>query len=110
MNEVIFLKPNHIYDLVTISEDLTCDVYDLEPDTGYFIKINAENELGIGYEEEPFFVRTMPAVFDKPCGLYVWGANTQSQLGLSDEQISANIKLYHKYRMTQPLKNETFKN
>jgi len=57
----------------------------LLPSTAYFVVITAFSERGEGYKpENPFMMATRPLSFEKTTGLYVWGDNTFSQIGLSE--------------------------
>lgn len=57
----------------------------LLPDTIYYFRVNAENELGEGYNGQAFMVRTAASPIQSLSSLYVWGYNFSSQLALKDE-------------------------
>jgi Fibronectin type III domain len=68
---------------------------ELELGTCYYVVVTAINELGEGYKAAPFMVRTLSQNLDTQAGsLYVWGSNTNSELGLSDDQVLKNISFY----------------
>lgn len=78
----------------------------LQENTCYYLKVVAVNEKGEGYSpKEPFFFQTMAQKILACESLYVWGYNGRNELGLSDDQISANKSDYLKAAMTKPLKN-----
>ena len=78
----------------------------LQENTCYYLKVVAVNEKGEGYSpKEPFFCQTMAQKILACESLYVWGYNGRNELGLSDDQISANKSDYLKAAMTKPLKN-----
>lgn len=61
---------------------------DLELSTCYYVVITAVSSLGEGYKNTPVMIRTMSLDLDKQAGtLYVWGSNSNSELGLTDEQV-----------------------
>jgi hypothetical protein len=68
-------KPTE-FDLVLTTKEPTCELHDLQPDTVYYVRVNAENELGVGYDGEPFIVMTTSHV--KGHSLYVWGENSNA--------------------------------
>jgi alpha-tubulin suppressor-like RCC1 family protein len=39
---------------------------------------------------------TRPTSFEKKSSLYVWGSNSHSEIGLTEEQVAANKQHYHK--------------
>lgn len=77
-----------------VVQDCVYDLLDLESNTGYFVMITGVNEQGEGYKtKEPCFVRTLSS--HAPCDLYVWGSNTFSEIGLSEEMVAQNSTHYH---------------
>ena len=69
-------------------------VTDLRASTGYHLTIVANSDIGEGYKAEPLFVMTQSEEFKKDRQLYVWGSNTYSELGLSDDLVRQHPKLY----------------
>ena len=69
-----------------------CTVTGLFRDSCYYLKVTAVNENGEeGYHsKEPLFVKTMETKVNNCDGLYVWGYNARSELGLSDDAIELN--------------------
>ena len=49
------------------------------------MKVTAVNEIGEGYQGKSFFV-TLPEYENTKCSLYVWGDNSDSQLGLLNDE------------------------
>ena len=65
------------------------EINNLIPDTVYYVKVNAQNELGEGYNHDyPFMIRTLSYSTNSDhlnlYSLYVWGFDNNSQLGLLD--------------------------
>ena len=68
--------------------DLSCwfKLDGLEASSGYYVMVTAENEHGEGYRPEvPSIVLTQPESFQDTAELYVWGSNSMSELGLSED-------------------------
>jgi alpha-tubulin suppressor-like RCC1 family protein len=60
----------------------------LKSDTVYYVIVTAFNKNGEGYlSKVPNFVRTSPTTTQHPCSLYVWGSNTNSELGLDERDV-----------------------
>jgi len=69
----------------------------LVPNTVYYVLVTASNSKGEGYKnQKPSMIRTMPESFANPSSLYVWGSNSHSEIGLSEDLVNANIKYYQK--------------
>ena len=80
-------------------EDLSCwyKLNGLEPSSGYYVMVTAENEHGEGYRPEmPSIVLTQAPSFQETSSMYVWGSNSMSELGLSEQQVEANKQHYNK--------------
>ena len=66
----------------------TYTVINLNPNHSYYIKVRAENALGEGYVAKfPQIIMTLDSSMHKPKNLYVWGNNTSSEIGLTDELV-----------------------
>lgn len=87
-----------------------CTVTGLQPDSCYYIKVTAVNENGEeGYHaKEPIFVKTMEPKVNNCDGLYVWGYNNRSELGLSDDTIEENKDDFQGQAVTRPIRNPMF--
>lgn len=69
----------------------------LKSDTVYYVIVTAFNKNGEGYlSKVPNFVRTSSTTTQHPCSLYVWGSNTNSELGLDERDVLDNSENYHK--------------
>ena len=69
-------------------KDLSCffKLEKLEPSSAYYVMVTAENEHGEGYRPEvPSVILTQQPSFHDTCSIYVWGSNSMSELGLSEE-------------------------
>lgn len=102
------MKRDHEFEKVVSTPDLFCELTDLQPDTIYYVRVNAVNELGVGYDAQSTFFMTPDYSSSKAYSLYVWGENSNAQLGLSDEQITETKENYRKYKMLKVVKNESF--
>ena len=105
-------KPTFI-EIGTIHSDIRdYEIINLETGTAYYVMITAENELGEGYKNQmPFLIQTTKQDFRKDrCDVYEWGNNTNSELGLSDEQIQEHKCAYVNHSMRKILKNKLFEN
>lgn len=75
-----------------------CMVYtvrNLDEDQFYFLKVNAENSMGLGYPaDQPSMVHTMSSI-EQPGDLYVWGNNSNSEIGLTDELVDQHKANFH---------------
>jgi alpha-tubulin suppressor-like RCC1 family protein len=72
-------------------------ITNLVPNTVYYALVTAVNSKGEGYKnQKPSMIRTMSASFSNPSSLYVWGSNSHSEIGLSEDLVNANIKFYQK--------------
>ena len=82
---------------------------DLEPDTIYYVRIQAVNAIGEGYKaDQPAFIRTMEDNLNEPGSLYVWGNNQSSEIGLTDQQVDENKADYKKCAMSKPVRHTMF--
>jgi hypothetical protein len=91
----------------------TFRIQDLNPSSAYYVQVKAENQYGEGYEaEKPTIILTQPATFKSPCRLYVWGSNTNSEIGLTEELVEQNKQHYSKTEkqaiLTKPLMHTNF--
>ena len=69
----------------------TYKIPDLEPNTIYYVRVFAQSGEGEGYKPaESSFIRTMDDNLNEPGSLYVWGNNSNSELGLTDEIVEEN--------------------
>ena len=76
-------------------DQLFYEFLSLDLATCYYVVVTAENKHGEGYKAEPLMVRTLSQDLDAGAGnLYVWGNNANSELGLSDEQVTLNLTAY----------------
>eukprot|EP00347_Sterkiella_histriomuscorum_P020502 403337553 len=83
-------KDNSDFLLVGTTSGTKFDLVNLEPSSGYYIKVTAVNEIGKGYEGKSFFMQTLPySEKDYNQQLYVWGENSSSELGITEEQASS---------------------
>ena len=81
------------------------ELFDLELSTCYYVVVTAVNSLGEGYKNVPVMIRTMSVDLDKQAGtLYVCGSNSNSELGLTDEQVMQNISFYQKSSMKKVIR------
>ncbi len=77
--------------------------------TCYYAVVTAENKRGEGYKAEPLMIRTLFEDLDAGAGnLYVWGSNANSELGLTDDQVTENVAFYQKYAMKKVLRQYSF--
>jgi hypothetical protein len=64
-------------------------IKDLKVNTAYYVIVTAVNGIGEGYKTEvPCMIRTVPQVDEKKCSMYVWGSNTYSEIGLTQELVN----------------------
>jgi hypothetical protein len=92
-------------------KELFYEFLSLDLATCYYVVVTAENKHGEGYKAEPLMVRTLHEDLDAGAGnLYVWGSNANSELGLSDEQVSLNVTSYVKSSMKKVLRQTAFSN
>ena len=69
----------------------------LRPNTAYFVVITACNQHGEGYKPDiPSMVRTQPLSISNTSSLYIWGSNTNSQLGLTEKMLTQHRSNYFK--------------
>lgn len=101
--------------MIKVGESKKCEykIEDLKPNTGYYVTVTATNERGEGYKnEKPQFVMTQSASFSKTSQLYVWGSNTYSEIGLSDDFVNEHKEFYKKTEkdayLTKPLCHDQF--
>lgn len=85
----------------------------LSPGCIYYVLVTAINSNGEGYKNEvPSPIRTMQEGFHEPCQLYVWGSNSYSEIGLTEELVANNKKFYHsltdKACLTKAVKHNGF--
>lgn len=87
-----------------------CTVSGLQPNTCYYLKVTAVNEIGNeGYHaKEPFFVQTMDSKINNCDSLYVWGYNARNELGLPDNVIENNADHFINQAMTIPVASPMF--
>lgn len=95
--------------------DLSCwyKLNGLEPNSAYYVLVTAENEHGEGYRPAyPSIVLTQPQSFQDTSSMYVWGSNSMSELGLSEQQVEANKQHYNKTDksaiLSKPIKHDNF--
>ena len=69
----------------------------LQPDSAYYLIVTAVNEHGEGYKTEvATMVRTLPIEAQKTRDLYVWGSNTNSEIGLTEALVADNKAVFTK--------------
>ena len=62
--------------------------------------------------EQPFFARTQPDSIKDTSEMFVWGSNSFSEIGLSEDIVTHNKDAYHKMSkkayLSKPVKNTDF--
>lgn len=104
---------DHTFNKIGSSPPTDCffNIKELSPNTIYYVLVTAENAFGEGYKTTvPFMIRTMSQLTSATVDLYVWGNNTNSELGLQDEQVKEEESSYVKHSMRKVLKNKSFAN
>jgi hypothetical protein len=68
--------------------NLFYEFHSLDVGTCYYVVVTAENHHGEGYKATPLMVRTLLQDLEtEASNLYVWGSNSHSELGLTDEVV-----------------------
>eukprot|EP00347_Sterkiella_histriomuscorum_P000877 403374181 len=96
---------------INTTEDTFWEFTDLLPGTGYYIQVTAENDMGEGYQAKiPHLIQTQSFQnhTKSPSSLYVWGNNSNSELGMQDEQAKENESNYINHSLRKIVKNKCF--
>ena len=72
--------------------------------------VTALSDHGEGYKcEPPFMVQTLESdPRTEARSLYVWGNNSNSEIGLGDHQVAENISFYNQCVMRKVIRNDLF--
>ena len=91
------LSSSHVYSSFASTKDNCIILKGLSENAIYYVLVTAVNKHGEGYRTEvPTMIRTMPDSINTTNQLYVWGSNSFSEIGLTQEHVEANKKFYHK--------------
>lgn len=81
----------------------------LQPSSVYYVMVTAFNQKGEGYKPgQPSIVQTKSEIADNLSEIYVWGSNTYSEIGLTEELVALNKSSYVKNEIDAHLTKPVF--
>ena len=90
----------HDFQLLGETKNTHYQLENLKSNSAYYVMVTATNEIGEGYKtEHPSIVITKRKSFDTPKSMYVWGSNTNSEIGLTEELVEQNKKYFHQSKV-----------
>lgn len=104
-------QKHSIYTKAGTCKECEFKLINLEPNSAYYVVVTATNSNGEGYKsKQPTMVRTLKA--EQTQEMYVWGSNTFSEIGLTEDLVDKNKSVFHKTQknayLSKPVKHIEF--